>query len=251
MNIKMGKREEKIDFVIPWVDSSDPEWQAQRRQYLPGDLGDGRDIRYRDYETLRYWFRGVDKFAPWVNKIHFITHGHLPPWLNTAHPKLHIVRHEDYIPIEYLPTFSSHVIEINMHRIQGLADQFVYFNDDIFITRKIMPNDFFSNGIPKDLAALNIAILGESINSYATSNCVATINKYFDCKRSIRENFIKWYNPRSGQYLIRTLLLTPWKKFPGMQTSHLTNAYLKSTFEEVWTVEREALLETTARKFRD
>ena len=83
-------------------------------------------------DNLQYWFRGVGKFAPWVNRIHFITYGHLPPWLNVDHPKINIVRHTDYIPKKYLPTFNSHVIELNIHRIEGLANCFVYFNDDTF-----------------------------------------------------------------------------------------------------------------------
>ena len=27
---------EKIDFVLTWVDGSDPDWLAQRREYQPG-----------------------------------------------------------------------------------------------------------------------------------------------------------------------------------------------------------------------
>ena len=65
----------KIDFVIPWVDSKDEDWQRERLKYAPEDMSDDRNIRYRDFENLQYWFRGVEKFAPWVNKIHFITWG--------------------------------------------------------------------------------------------------------------------------------------------------------------------------------
>ena len=90
----------KIDFVIPWVDGGDPEWLKQKNEYSGKKTSeeDARDIRFRDWDTLKYWFRGVEKFAPWVNKIHFITWGHLPEWMNTENPKLHIVNHKDYIP---------------------------------------------------------------------------------------------------------------------------------------------------------
>ena len=103
-----------IDFVIPWVDGSDPAWQKER-DAKAAQLGsmercDNRSERYRDWDNLRYWFRGVEKFAPWVHKIYFVTWGHLPEWLDVQHPKLVIVRHEDYIPKEYLPTFNSHTI---------------------------------------------------------------------------------------------------------------------------------------------
>ena len=63
---------------------------------------------------LKYWFRAVEAYAPWVGQVHFITWGHLPEWLNTQCPKLHIVNHEDYIPEKYLPTFSANPIELNI-----------------------------------------------------------------------------------------------------------------------------------------
>ena len=130
-----------IDFVIPWVDGSDPAWQKER-DAKAAQLGsmercDNRGERYRDWDNLKYWFRGVEKFAPWVHKIYFVTWGHLPEWLDVQHPKLVIVRHEDYIPKEYLPTFNSHTIEWNLHRIHGLSENFVYFNDDIFLLREM------------------------------------------------------------------------------------------------------------------
>ena len=66
-----------------------------------------------------------------------LTHGHLPKWLNINNPKLNIAKHSDFIPKEYLPTFSSHSIELNLHRIEGLVERFVYFNDDMFLLRPV------------------------------------------------------------------------------------------------------------------
>ena len=123
-----------IDFVVTWVDGNDPIWQAEKAKYSPNKNADNRNVRFRDWDNMQYWFRAVEKFAPWVNKIHFVTYGHLPKWLNTDNPKLNIVKHSDFIPKEYLPTFSSHSIELNLHRIEGLAERFVYFNDDMFLT---------------------------------------------------------------------------------------------------------------------
>ena len=90
-----------------WVDGNDPEWQKEKNNYDKKDNADGSIVRYRDWDLLQYWFRGVEKFAPWVNKVYFITWGHLPKWLDTSNPKLVIVNHKDYIPEEYLPTFSA------------------------------------------------------------------------------------------------------------------------------------------------
>ena len=108
------KKQTQIDFVVTWVDDRDLEWRKERAKYS-GDRGtDNRDERYRDWDLLRYWFRGVEKYAPWVRKIHFVTWGHLPAWLDTSNPKLHIVKHEDYISKEYLPFRQS--ISQNNHR---------------------------------------------------------------------------------------------------------------------------------------
>ena len=100
---KTDQTDYPIDFVLLWVDDSDPQWRALRKQYAPKDhfLIDDREARYRDFETLRYWFRAVEKFAPWVNKIYFITCGHVPAWLNLDAQKLVHVKHSDYIPEEY------------------------------------------------------------------------------------------------------------------------------------------------------
>ena len=122
-----------IDIVVPWVDGSDPEWEAERSQYRPVIKSDTSSSRFREWGLFQYWFRGIEKYAPWVRKVHLITWGHLPEWLNTSHPKLNIVNHKDYIPEEYLPTYSSHVIELNMHRIPDLAEHFIYFNDDVYL----------------------------------------------------------------------------------------------------------------------
>ena len=90
----MNKMREKIDFVIMWVDGSDPKWLAEKNKYSEKkvSIDDGIN-RYRDMNLLKYWFRGVEKYTPWVNKIYFVTWGHLPEWLDTSNPKLVIVNH--------------------------------------------------------------------------------------------------------------------------------------------------------------
>ena len=106
-----------IDIVLPWVDGSDPSWLEIKKEFSPQSKGDDDSIRYRDFENLKYIFRGIELYMPWVRTIHFITWGHIPDFLNTKHPKINIVRHEDFITKEYLPTFSSHTIELNLHII--------------------------------------------------------------------------------------------------------------------------------------
>jgi len=120
-----------------------------------------------------------------------VTWGHLPKWLNTGHPKLNIVKHEDFLNKDYLPVFNSRAIEINLHRIPGLAEQFIYFNDDMFITKPVKKSDFFNNGLPKDVAVFNPTPSTQRLGiGCAISNNMEIINTRFNKRESVRKNFL-------------------------------------------------------------
>ena len=245
-----------IDVVILWVDGSDPKWQAQKREYLPPVAGDSNSAnRYRDWGILPYWFRAIETFAPWVRKIHFVTWGHVPAFLNLDAPKLHVVRHEEFIPAEYLPTFSSHAIEMNIHRIPGLAEHFIYFNDDMFLLRPHEQSDFFREGLPCTCGReIPWGFNGNvGIWSHAAANDLGVINAHFSKKEAIRHHGKKFYS-RAYRWKdnLRTLalnILFP-DYFTGFKNLHAPAAYLKKTFEEVWTAEPKLLDNTCRNKFR-
>lgn len=233
--------EQKIDFVIPWVDGSDPCWQEEFQQVSPTEDMDARFCRYRDWGLMQYWFRAVEKFTPWVNNIYFITWGHLPAWLNTDHPKLKIVNHKDYIPNTYLPTFSANTIELNLFRIKELEEQFVYFNDDTFLLKPLTKRYFFRRGLPCDAALENPVYTSDLIETnrdesifYFAFNDVQYVNRQFSKRACVMRHPLKWYNIRYGKFLFRNLLLTPWPHFTGFVDTHLPQAYLKSSFERAW-----------------
>ncbi|MGN0638834.1 MAG: Stealth CR1 domain-containing protein [Huintestinicola sp.] len=245
------KNDGEIDFVIIWVDGSDPEWQAEKAKYAPPVHTDSRPERYRDWELLPYWFRGVERFAPWVRKIHFVTWGHIPGWLNTSHPKLNIVRHEDYIPEKYLPTFSANPIELNLHRIKGLSENFVYFNDDMFLISPVSREVFFKNGLPCDSAVLNVHCYSPEVSFHMCPiRDIGIINKYFSMKEVIKKDPAKWFCPLYGRQLLRTLALLPCPRFPGMWQHHLPTSFRRQTFEELWELEGAELDDTCMKKFR-
>ena len=123
--------EPMIDFVVTWLDSSDPNWQKSLAEYSPNTKGDKGKARFRDMRLFHYWFRAVEMYAPWVHKVFLITNGKYPDWINKDNPKLVLVKHEDYMPKECLPTFNSCAIELHMHKIKGLSEHFVYFNSHI------------------------------------------------------------------------------------------------------------------------
>ncbi len=241
-----------IDFVIIWVDGNDPEWRAEKARCDGTAITTANsEVRFRDWDNLQYWFRGVEKYAPWVNKIHFVTWGHLPPWLDTTNPKLNIVKHTDYIPEKYLPTFSSHTIELNLHRIEGLAEQFVYFNDDTFITAPVKPEDFFKKGKPCDTVAQDCIFFGKDSAGFFNGANTVVVNAHFNKRQSIKNNLGIWFNPKNGfRNLVRTALLMPWPWFPGFYYQHVASNFLKSNFVDIWDKEPEILDETCSHKFR-
>ncbi len=239
----------EIDFVIPWVDGSDPQWVSVRNQYSNNPIS---EAQYRDWDILKYWFRAVEKYAPWVRRIHFVTFNQVPQWLNKDHEKLHLVDHKDYIPEEYLPTFSSHAIELNFHRIEGLAEHFVYFNDDMFLGAPVKETDFFVDGKPCEspiMSAMTPSVVGDPFVHYLCNN-LSVINAHFPKRATLKGYFKKWFAPCYGKLLLKNFYYGILGKFTGFQNFHLPSSMLKSNFEEVWNLEPELLQNTCSHKFR-
>lgn len=138
-----------VDMVFSWVDGSSSEFQRQRaarmKGYVVGD-GDDNAARYRQVDELRYALRSVHMYAPWVRRIFIATDSPTPEWL-ADHPKVTIVRSEEFFADpSVLPTHNSHAVEAQLHRIPGLAEHFLYSNDDMFFGRPVTPELFFSGG---------------------------------------------------------------------------------------------------------
>lgn len=202
---------------------------------------------------MRYWFRGVEMFAPWVNRVYFVTWGHIPAWLNTENPKLTVVKHTDFIPSEYLPTFNANPIELNIHRITGLSEQFVLFNDDFFLTAPVQPEDFFRNGLPCEavrLGQLSALSPEDSIFPHMILNNMAIINKHFSKRKVLAKHWRKFYSLRYGKDFVRNLLLAPAKHFSCFNDQHIATSYLKKSFQEVWNAEPELLDAACHNRFR-
>lgn len=242
-----------IDFVITWVDGADEDWRSRKSLYSGRSDEDDRPERYRDWDLLKYWFRGVEKHAPWVRKIHFVTCGHLPAWLDTSNPKLNIVKHEDYIPKEYLPTFNSHVIEFHMHKIKGLSDNFVYFNDDMFVVGDIRSDMFFKGNLPCDMLAFQPVVANPEnpVMSHLYLNNTLLLSKHFDKRQNVKSQPGKYFKiGYPVKYFGYNLLEMVFPRFTGFYTAHGPFPLNKSTFELAWKEEYEALHNTSLHKFR-
>lgn len=242
----------KIDMVILWVDGNDRKWQIEKEKY--GDKkNNSRDFRYRDWESLIFLFRGIEKYASWVNKIYFVTWGHIPHWLNTENDKIIIVKHEDFIPREYLPTFNSNVIELNLHRIKGLSEQFIILNDDFLILKDIRPEDFFINGNPRGTFYEKMHLPHEYKDTYymMLANILYVINKHFKKNEVYKKNLDKYINEKYKELNEYTKYSMKIKSnFVGFGVFHKPYPYLKSTFTSIWQKEEKTLNEACKNKFR-
>ncbi len=245
-----------VDIVIPWVDGSDKEWLKEKNKYLDDehkiDIDAGLN-RYRDWDNVQYIFRGIEKFAPWVRKVFFITCGQKPNWLNLNNKKLVFVEHKDYIPSEYLPTFSANPIELNMHRIKDLSEHFIYMNDDFFFTKPTKKSDFFDkNGLPKLVAMEKPKSIEDLVFDNITMNNVRTISKVFNKWEVKKKNKHKWFSLSNPVCYVMNKFysLTAKAGWAGFYMDHLPAPFLKSTICECWEKFSDELDSTSKNRFR-
>lgn len=254
-----------IDIVLYWVDGNDKAWQQKRNSYRGESVDreltdntvntDTASNRYRDWDNLKYLFRGIEEYAPFVRKVFFVSDGQVPEWLNTDNEKIVMVDHKDYIPEKYLPTFSSHPIELNFHRIPGLSEHFLVVNDDFFFTSPCVASDFFVDGKPVDIM-MEYPVMCSGYNpvfSNIIANCHNLVGKHFTRPEYKKRLKGKMLSPKYGSYFFYNLMMfiIPFPKYFGILTPHFTRPYLKSSFEKVWELEEAKLDETCTHKFRD
>jgi hypothetical protein len=231
-----------IDAVFTWVQNT-PEHENSRKEYSLQCKGakkptDNNNNRYNDNDELKYAIRSIYKNAPWFRNIFIIVDDQqCPQWLtdtsaNAPIPTV-IVPHSFLYGAEFkhhLPTFNSQSIECHLHRINGLADHFVYFNDDMFINQPVSWLTFFtSNKEPK----------------YTFTGVVKTGPK----TENLCKHTVAWMN--------NCIVLD--KVFPrtaGKERKHAAHQcvpMLKKSFEQVWehSLLSKYLHITSASRFRD
>lgn len=232
--------ETPVDFVVTWLDSTDPEWQDAYRKARGVEMQDDAG-RYRNWGLFKYWFRAVEAYAPWVNKVFLVTNGKNPDWINPNHPKLVLVSHEDYIPTKYLPTFNSITIELNMNKIPGLSEHFVYFNDDCYVNNPIESSYYFQNGLPCDNCEelLQFNPTYDSVQKFSIKLQVYTdmaiLNNHFNRLDVIDNNKCNWsIKNLSRRGIITRFLLRKSRFFQFFKWRHFEQPMLKSVISEIW-----------------
>lgn len=153
---------EPVDAVITWVDGSDPEWLRRKESFAPAESAHETsdvDARFSDNNELRACLRGIAAYAPWIRHVFIVTDRQIPGFLDqdsllaeapttgfSCGTTVSIVDHSQILPHNVLPTFNSHVIESALHRIPGLSEHYLYFNDDVVLGKPSTPEDFFTPG---------------------------------------------------------------------------------------------------------
>lgn len=205
-----------IDLVYLWVNGNDSQWLAKRNACIGKTEEKSAvncDGRYADNDELKYSLRSIDKYAPWLRRIFIVTDNQVPVWLDTSNAKVRIVDHKEIMPDVCLPCFNSAVIEHFLYKIPGLAEHFIYANDDMFINKPVTPETFFGkDGLP--IVRFNrrpfrkwTLLFKEKVQGKRLSNYVQTI-------RNSAELVEKKYG-----------------KYYGGKTHHNIDAYLRSDYE--------------------
>ena len=120
----------------------------------------------------------------------------------------------------------------------------------MYLLRETKETDFFKKGLPVENVGVDCVALDWNVG-HAEINNIQLINKHFEKKQVLKKYWRKWFNPINGKQFMKTILLLPWKQFTGIHEEHITSAYLKSTFEELWKIEEVNLDKTCRTKFRD
>jgi hypothetical protein len=178
----------EIDMVFSWVDGSSPEYLARRRSLMQDAVlgeGDDHEARYRQIDELKYALRSVYMFAPWVRRIFIATDSPRPDWL-ADHPSVTLVPAAAHFrDPSVLPTYNSQAVESQLQHIPGLSEYFLYSNDDMFFSRPVGPDMFFSpGGVTKFIEADTRIGLGENDAERSGFENAARVNR-----RLLQERF--------------------------------------------------------------
>lgn len=243
----------KVDFVVSWVNSNDIQWQNKKNELLQRNnqptLMVGEE-RYHDYGFFRYWFRAIEKYAPWVNHVYVVTDQQIPDFFS-ENDKFTIIDHKEFIPHEFLPTFSSSVIELYLDKIPNLSDNFVYFNDDTFLNAPVKVSDFFNNkGIPLDMAVPTLLAPHSEFDHLPFNNSLV-LNRYFNKREILRKNWRYFFKLKYGfSNLLKLLMTLPFPYWSSFTIQHIPFSLKKSDYLLLKKYAGEEMVRTSQMHFR-
>lgn len=219
-----------IDLVIPWVNGEDSQWQQKAAPYL--SVKDFSGERFRDWGILKYLFRSIDQYLPWVNQVYLVTDNQIPNWLDLNNSHVQVIDHHEIIDDQFLPTFNSNAILMNAYKIPNLSEHFMIIEDDMLFTRPAKPEDFFVNGQPRDFLIESPISPNEDF-AYILMNTMMLINRKFDKRQVLKKLRNKYLSPHYGIEIVRSLGSCFYRHFTGFYNRHCVQPYLKSEFKHV------------------
>jgi len=214
-----------IDAVYLWVDGNDPGWTAKKAEHdASASASHGSaESRFISRNELYFSIRSLRDHARWVNKIWVVTDGQTPDLAELA-DSVTVIDHKDFIPSEYLPTFNSHAITANLHRIPGLSENFLYLNDDIFFGRNLHPGIWF------DAFGRSIVRYTKTLLPGFETNKLSTIHR-------IRQNTVQLGHEAGYKTTTRSI-------------QHGPHPLQKSVMNELWQKHQDRFDQTCRNKFR-
>lgn len=147
----------QIDAVITWVDGTDKFHQQKMLPFLDDKkitLSKGFKSRYGQVEEVKFVVNSIIKYAPFIQNIYIVTDNQTPNFIkhkkNNLYKNVFIINHESIFKDDssVLPVFNSRSIETKLYDIPNLSENFIYFNDDLFLIREAKISDFFIENNP-------------------------------------------------------------------------------------------------------
>jgi hypothetical protein len=200
-----------VDVVYTWVDGEEPQMRAKRSRYREHGTEEILDkeinaSRYTSHDELKYSLRSLAMYADFVRHIYLVTDGQKPHWLDDRAPGITVVDHRDIFPADVLPVFNSHAIETRLHHIPGLSDHYLYFNDDVFVGRRVTAEHFFhGSGLMKvPVSPLKIGVGKPHAEETATNSASKNVRRLLMEKfgRMTTNNFMHTPLPQQRETLL-------------------------------------------------
>jgi hypothetical protein len=207
-----------IDVVYTWVDGEEPAMRRKRAEYKGQGTADILDkevneSRYTSHDELKYSLRSLQMYADFVRNVYVVTDGQTPEWLDENADGITVVDHKEIFPDGVLPVFNSHAIETRLHHIPGLSDHYLYFNDDVFVGRRVTPEHFFhgSGAMRVPVSPLKIGVGKPHAEETATNSASKNVRRLLQEKfgRMATNNFMHTPLPQQRATLSELEVLFP------------------------------------------
>ncbi len=144
-----------IDAVISWVDGNDPIYQKKLQDFCKAHNLNRNIVieptRINQVNEIYYCLECLSRNTPWLRNIYIITNQQTPAAIKNLKnkkfsQKIKIIDQNTLLESLNIntPIFNSVSAEWLIWLIPNLSTNFIYLNDDFFITRPMQPEDFFT-----------------------------------------------------------------------------------------------------------